>query len=180
MVGRCVIGLALLGLLGAGCAPSPESKSPREESVSTPNKPPPPLKANLSTILREGTDFELISIRPGPVRREEGESVELFRKYRRLGSTKVTDNKIREDLVVALERAASEMATPYMCFKPRHAIRVKYREATYDVVICFECEQAYAKKGEEMLVEFLVSPRHQDSFDKVLFGAGVPLAERPK
>ena len=104
----------------------------------------------------------------------------MFRKYRRLGSTKVTDNKIREDLVVALERAASEMATPYMCFNPRHAIRVKYREATYDVVICFECEQAYAKKGEEMLVEFLVSPRHQDSFDKVLFGAGVPLAERPK
>jgi len=92
----------------------------------------------------------------------------------------VTDEKVREELVSALERAATDPTIASKCFEPRHAIRVNHEGATYDLAISFECEKVRAYKGKDLISEFLVGNRHQPPFDKVLTEARVKLAEKPK
>jgi hemin uptake protein HemP len=178
MVGRCVVGLALLGLFGAGCAPAAKREPPLEESISSQSTVPPALKANLSTILREGTELELVSLHQGFLKCATG--LEHFREFWQLDSTKVTDEKVREELVSALERAATDPTIASKCFEPRHAIRVNHEGATYDLAISFECEKVRAYKGKDLISEFLVGNRHQPPFDKVLTEARVKVAEKPK
>ncbi len=64
------------------------------------------------------------------------------------GQINITDKKIRLQLTNHLYYSIdkSDGATA-ACFNPHHAIRVIYKNITWDWIICFECERTYIYKS---------------------------------
>lgn len=175
MVGRCVIGLALLGLLGAGCAPSPESKSTPKFEIRQEELP-----AIIETALVEGTEYELFSL--GYLGKEESKKQRKMGHNYALGSTKIKSPELRQELTAAFLDAAYISIGSLTACEPtfRHGIRVKYQGSNFDLLICFECSKGAAVHNGEYLHSFQINKKPEPLFDKVLTEAGVPLAEKPK
>jgi len=137
---------------------------------------PAPLPANLSTVLRESTEFELFSIDFIPLMGKEIKEKPNFHNYPILGSTKIMDPKIKNYLTTTLERAAQRGRQGAACFDPRHAIRAKHKGDIYGVILCFQCERAVVTRGTESVADFPIGSGYQPPFDKVLTEAGITLA----
>jgi hypothetical protein len=73
--------------------------------------------------------------------------------------------------------AAPEPDAVAACFNPRHGVRVLANGHTYDFVVCFECAQAQVFKDSAAhpIAHFYYNAS-QESWDKLLSSAGVPLA----
>lgn len=159
MVGRCVVGLALLGLLGAGCNRTA-------------------LPGELSKALREGTEFELISIEPKD--NQKIDSPNRIDGNLILGRTSVTNKETRDALVRAIEESAVPMDGSVACLiKPRHVVRVRHKGEVYDFIICFQCKITQLWKGGKFDSEFVFDRKHKELFNKILTDAGVKLAVEP-
>jgi hypothetical protein len=161
MVGRCVVGLALLGLLGAGCKRTA-------------------LPEELSQALREGTEFELISIEPKD--NQEIDSPNRIDGNLILGRTAVTDKETRDALVSAIEESAAPTGEEVAAclFLPRHVVRLEHKGEVYDFIICFQCVGLKVKKGGQSAASFMFDRKHKDLFNKVLTDANVKLADPSK
>src|SRR5205823_5455268 len=65
-----------------------------------------------------------------------------FNGFRVLGQTTITDSDGRRQVAAAVKHAVrdfnGELAA---CFNPRHGLRLADNAATYDFVICYECNQ---------------------------------------
>ena len=176
MVGRCVVGLALLGLFGAGCkkaAPAPDPFAYIKESQKE-------LPEIIGVALKEGTDFELFSL--GSLGKEESKKQRKMGYEPVLGSTKIKSPELREELTTAFLDAAYINTASFTACDPnfRHAIRVKYQGSNFDLLICFECSKGAARHKDEYLHSFQINGKPEPLFDKVLTEAGVKLAEKPK
>ncbi len=161
MVGRCVVVLALLGLLGVGCKRTA-------------------LPGELSQALREGTEFELISIEPKD--NQEIDSPDRIDGNLILGRTAVTDKATRNALVSAIEESAAPTGEEVAAclFLPRHVVRLKHKGEVYDFIICFQCVGLKVRKGGQSAANFMFDRKHKDLFNKVLTDANVKLADPSK
>lgn len=172
MVGRCVVGLALLGLLGAGCAPSPAP-------VARVERAPEEMPQIILKALKEGSDFELWSI--GSLGRGKPSPVKMG-NFDALGFTKVKSPETREQLTKAfLDSAFADSQMVAACeITFRHGIRVRYEGTKFDILICFECKEVFAYQDTVQVARCHIGTKPEPLFDKVLTEAGVPLAEKPK
>jgi hypothetical protein len=97
-----------------------------------------------------------------------------------LGSTVVTDAKMRDTLNAALIDGVKYAPEPAQCFTPRHAIRVTKSGAVIDFLICFECGRIHVQRGSKDTEIWIVSRTPEAAFDKVLTDARVKLAAKSK
>ncbi len=156
--------LPVLALLAFGCAPAQQ------------------LPPDAFIALRDGTNFELISLDPVHERAVlDGEwQGEVFHNQAVIGSTSVEDATVRAALLDALVEAVAEkdLSADSKCFYPRHGIRVLHNGQQHDFVICFQCEKAGRYIDGEAVLGFYLAKTLKQVFDKVLQDAGVPLPEK--
>jgi hypothetical protein len=97
-----------------------------------------------------------------------------------LGKLEVTDARQRREILAAVRRAIRNPDKAAACFFPRHAVRAVKGGETVDVVLCFECGNYAVYRGGATEWQN-TSPLGHDGeslFDKILTGAGVPLAKK--
>ena len=101
--------------------------------------------------------------------------------FKILGSTELVEESPRTAAVEAITKAVAafdgEMAR---CFEPRHSLRVTTTKgATYDLVVCFQCDQLRIYRGEKNIGSVgLTAP--SKALDDLLARAKVPLAKAPQ
>jgi hypothetical protein len=118
--------------------------------------------------------FDLLSLDPSDGYSDEDSG---FQGWRVLGITTIESPETRREVVEALQRGIAEnQDCAAECFIPRHGIRVVRGDSSVDLVVCFECAQAYVYYGDEMFETVLVSDSPKPVFDRVLTAARVKLA----
>jgi len=76
--------------------------------------------------------------------------------------------------------AAGESNAMTMClFNPRHALRVKTKDAIYDILICYQCGQLELHKNDLPLPFVGIIRGKADALNGLLTAAGIPLADVP-
>lgn len=157
------LGVILIAVIGLGLSGCKRTALPEE----------------LSQALREGTEFELISIEPKD--NQEIDSPDRIGGNLILGRTAVTNKETRDALVSAIEESAIPMDGALAChLKPRHVVRVKHNGEVCDFIICFQCKIMQLWKGGKFDSEFVFVRKHKDLFNKVLTDANVKLADPSK
>ncbi len=101
----------------------------------------------------------------------------VFHDFRILGQTSLSGN-LRDRAVRVLEDAMSHWnGNEFNCFEPRHGIRVTLNDASYDLVICFQCRslEMYAADGKP-----ITQGLNDESsvFNELLTADHVPLPSR--
>lgn len=113
---------------------------------STPPKselPPEAVQA-----LQESQQMTLYSIDPDP-QNPHSPGDGLFHGYGVLGHTDVSNSAARQRVAREIQQAvAASDGVAYMCFNPRHGVRVTRGSTTFDFLICFECEAIYTFVGD--------------------------------
>jgi hypothetical protein len=157
---RFVVSAALLPLFCLSAARAEENAIPED----------------VLTALTDAETFELYSLNPNRLG-EEPEDGD-FHGWKVLGKTQVKDAEARESLINALKKGVSDSdGTVAACFNPRHGIQVTTADGkTVSVVICFECLSMNFYKGGERSGYALTTQGPQETFNKVLTDAEVPLA----
>lgn len=158
------LGVILIAVIGLGLSGCKRTALPEE----------------LSEALREGTEFELISIEPKD--NQEIDSPDRIDGNLILGRTAVTDKATRNALVSAIEESAAPTGEEVAAclFLPRHVVRLKHKGEVYDFIICFQCVGLKVRKGGQSAANFMFDRKHKDLFNKVLTDANVKLADPSK
>jgi hypothetical protein len=131
----------------------------------------PPAVAN---SLRSPQQMTLYSLDPNPFP-EPLSGLAHFHGYRVLGETHLTSTESRRIVADTIRQAVAHWNGRIMaCFNPRHAIRVSDGARTYDLVICFECQQIYSFAGDQQMGQTGLTGQ-QAALDEILKAADVPL-----
>lgn len=133
----CLIAILCLVLL-AGCA------STRPEGLSD----------EAFSRLESAQSFEIVSMYPFDdfEERDEWRSGEWSEK---LGGFPIIDTAMlddpaeRREILSAYNRALKTSDGAAGCFYPRHGLRIKDGETWWEIAICYECANAYAKSNEK-------------------------------
>ena len=97
-----------------------------------------------------------------------------------LGETVISRSEQRRQIARELQRAVSASdGTMYMCFEPRHGLRVTRGAETCDFPICFQCGRVDTFVGEE-LIESTGLEGNPQLFNDILRAANIPLAPTPE
>ena len=99
---------------------------------------------------------------------------ELFNGYRVLGKVVITDPEERRVVVMAVNRGIAEKSDQFLCFEPRHGLRIVSNNKTIDYVICFQCGMYHEHLGKKFH-SGSISPLPQPFLNAVLKRAGAPL-----
>jgi hypothetical protein len=129
----------------------------------------------VQTILKKADAIEVYSLDPWQSKYEPKDD---FHGWCVLGHTPLKDSDARKALVAALVKGVEDKkGVAGDCFNPRHGIRATYDGKTVDLVICFECMkvQGYLDKST---VFFFINKRPEETFERVLKAAKVPLPEK--
>ncbi len=133
------------------------------------------LPEELSQALREGTEFELISL--DPMDTKDSNAPDRLDAFLILGRTAVVDKETRDALVRSIEHSTLPRTVSIKClFEPRHVVRVKHKGERFDFLICFACGELYVNKGGKRAGEFLFDRKDKNLFNKVFTDAGLKLA----
>jgi hypothetical protein len=124
-------------------------------------------------ILEEAAELEMFSI--GGTAGQKAE--EEFRYFGVVGKMRVTDGRIKAELVSALFDGVATPSNMMGCFKPHHGVRATHEGKTVDLLICFECQnfKGFAESGE---FGGAISKLPEDLFNRILTSGGVPLSAR--
>jgi hypothetical protein len=126
--------------------------------------------------LRTPQHMILYSIHPSREAQFEQPPPMLFHKFRVLGETDITAPDSQRVVANAIQRAVSHsFGTEYMCFDPRHGVRVTDTSGTYDFLICFECAQIYIYSGDQQTAHVTISGS-PTALNDILKSAHIPLA----
>ena len=125
--------------------------------------------------LHHADQYELLSLFPIST---SGGTKPQFHRHNILGQASITDPAIRKRLNAALEGGAKQGNDPYLCFNPRHGIRVTRGSDVTDFVICFECHQVEIWINQQRAGGFLTSGSPQAVFDEVLTSAAAIAADK--
>jgi hypothetical protein len=133
------------------------------------------LAPEVTTILQKAEQFQLLSLDPEPTKQPPKNA---FHDYKVLGSTAIKKAAVRKEVVSALLKGMEGTIDPARCFNPRHGIVATHAGKTVELVICFECQQldVYAPAAKEAR-RLLINQMPAQVFNRVLKGAGVPLAK---
>lgn len=170
-----VILLAALALM-AGLLPACAS-SPRPEE---PSNIPEILKlpAELSAVLSESTEWELLAIDPERPGSDESPA-DAFHGFRVQGRKSLRSDLDRSQLAYALNAGiAGNQGMVAGCFLPRHGISAKTEAGRVDLLICFQCMQINVYgEGDDRLDQILTTPDPRRVFDRVYNSAGLTIAK---
>lgn len=135
------------------------------------------IPSDADAALDLSSTFELISLDPSF---PEAEGEDRFHQWKMLGATHVEDGKTRAQLVAALRSGVPKFddGTKSGCFWPRHGIRMKAGEETFEFLICFQCSSGVVFGDGKVVGYFQVTDSPQPVFDKVLAANGVKLPKR--
>jgi hypothetical protein len=128
---------------------------------------------NLLTMLEKAEKFEFLSLNP-ELLNEKAE--DEFHGYKILGKTTIKEEETRKKLIDAFKKGVEENnGAAAACFRPRHGIRVTFKEKTADFVICLEClyMQIFIDDKAEKGLRTTGSPK--EIYNSVLKEAKVPL-----
>jgi hypothetical protein len=114
-----------------------------------------------------------------PVDRAKPADRELLYEFPVLGRVPITDPELRRRVVTAVKRDldGSDLEG-YLCFHPRHVLRVVKGGRTTDLVICFQCNRyrVYVDGKPARAEDLPVGKSSRELLNQILAGAGVPLA----
>ena len=130
-----------------------------------PEGPEPPMVVPLAE------ELTLYSLDPDD---SPPKDAELFYDYRVLGKVVITDPQERRDIVMAINRGIAEEREQFVCFDPRHGLRIVSNNKTIDYVICFQCGNYYEFPATSPHSRS-ISPLPLPLLNAVLKRAGVPL-----
>lgn len=103
-------------------------------------------------------------------------SGESFRDYHVLGKTVITDPKIKQELIDALDKSMHELADQAACHIPHHGIRAVSGSRTIDVRICFGCQNISVFNGDRSFGS-TISRSAAPLFNRILKQNRVPMPE---
>lgn len=150
------VGLSVWLLCVAGCSGRSDNRLPREVSRA--------LKAQTTAVL--------YSLEPA----ERGEKEGFLHGFQILGETRLTGGAL-SSAVKEFERAVADWGGAMAaCFEPRHALRVVDGTHTYDLVLCYECDQLYVYRDGKHLVS-LGASGSPSVLNGLLAAAGVEVAK---
>lgn len=133
------------------------------------------LPGEMSQALREGTEFELISL--DPMDNKDSTAPDRLNTFLILGRTTMVDKETRDALVRSIEHSTLPRTVFLACiFEPRHVVRVKHKGESFDFLICFACGELNVNKGGKRAGEFLFDRKDKNLFNKVFADAGLKLA----
>ena len=188
--------LSLLAMTVIGCATNspvlkPEQRVVQKQEAPTPTIEPTPyqrlrltrsqsrqlqraLPQDARRILEQADEIEVISVDVGGIHSER-ESAESFWKIPTLGKVRVTDEKVKTNLVNALFDGIATSDGESACFIPHHGLRAKRGTEVVELLICFQCRNfvGSAPSGE---FEGAISKLPHETFNTVLTSASVPLS----
>jgi hypothetical protein len=158
--------LLALGLAAALAAPAGANE---KEKV---------IPAEMKVILEKAPSLELLSVNP---ERPKEKPTENVAGYAIFGKTEIKDEKMRKEILDALDKSVADGGPGARCFIPRHALRGTYDGKTVELVICFECAWVYTYVNGERTKTTLTTTKSPESvLDKILKEANVPLAPKGK
>ena len=138
------------------------------------NKLPPEAEQ----ALRAPGKVTLYSLEPDilPVPRDKALH-QVFYNVKLLGQTEL-DGKQSATAIAELKSAIPRWkGLIFMCFSPRHALRVTAKGHTYDFLICYACQQLEIYRDDQHLTTLGVA-RSPKVLNQLLRAAKVPLAMR--
>jgi len=136
------------------------------------------LPTDLHAVIEQHEQMELLSIWPSSVGFERPTLITAgeFRRYPVLGRAEISDASTRNELAHRLLQSIEESSgAQYLCFHPRHGLRVRKGDVELDLVLCFECSAARIHRGEALWTVAL-SRGTQPDFDRALKRFNIPLA----
>jgi hypothetical protein len=121
-------------------------------------------------------EMALFSIDPEMKSEEIRKSKEgsLFHDYIVLGSTNIINRNDQYKIAEDIKNAVNSSHGAFLCFDPRHGVRVSDGKVVYDFLICFECGEmkVYSSDGS---VESVMIGGSKDVLNEILIKAKVPL-----
>lgn len=103
---------------------------------------------------------------------------EFFDGWLILGSVDLAGGD-KEALVSAFHHSVRHWNIATSCFWPRHGLRVEYQGNTYDLVICFECNQVSVNKNGKHFANAYLHDGPADLFNQMLKDANIRLPKQP-
>jgi hypothetical protein len=136
------------------------------------------LPDQAKAILLKAEQIELYSLEPEPDK-DKDKDKDTLQGWKILGKTVLKDASVRKSALNAVENGIGK-GRGAKCFDPRHALRATHDGKTVDLVICFECGWVYVyyDKKAERAATLVTSSKPQETLDKILKDAGVPLAKK--
>lgn len=133
-------------------------------------------KVLVPEILSGVSDLEIISIDPGSYRRAEEQTDARLLGYKIIGSAPIRNSAVQQRLSAAFIKGVTESnGLSFMCFSPRHALRIRKEGRSIVFLICFECMKVKAI-GDSRLEWFFTTGDEEVVFDAVLGELGIPKA----
>jgi hypothetical protein len=114
-----------------------------------------------------------------PLDRDKPPDKELLYEFPVLGRVSITDPELQRRVVTAVKQDLdSSNGERYLCFYPRHVLRVVEGGRTIDLVICFQCNDyhVYVDGKPAKARTRSVDKNSQELLNKILTDAGIPLA----
>lgn len=135
------------------------------------------LPKDVRKFLEQADNFELLSVsgvamgRPAPD--EELISAGRFGVATVRGTARITDERIRKDLLQAFYDSLVHPGYQAACFAPAHAIRATSEGKSVELTICFHCSNFFGSAFGEQQLSGTISKAPQKLFNRVLKSAGV-------
>ncbi len=101
-----------------------------------------------------------------------------FHGWNVLGVTEVKKPEARKALLAALHKGAAGGTAAKKCFEPRHGLRAKVGDKTYDLVICYACGYMQVFTDDKQGDNVLTDNSSATALDKVLKDGKVPRPEK--
>jgi hypothetical protein len=125
--------------------------------------------------LQEPQEMTLYSLDPVDGWEFTSGGAERFHNFKVLGQIEVKSPDDRHLVARTIERATSNWnGVRYMCFNPRHGLRITNESGTYDLLICFECQGIEILSGTTQLGDTSLTGS-QAPLDGLLRAAHIPL-----
>lgn len=127
--------------------------------------------------LYQPKEMVLFSLDPDQPNEEILKSKEnaLFHEYLILGSTKILSKEDQNIVADEIKYAVYGLGRGvFLCFEPRHGVRITDGKNTYDYLICFECGSMHVFYSENSYYDIMIGG-NKDVLDKILINAKVPL-----
>ncbi len=166
------LGLLVLGLEGSTYLRADDKKEPDDPSEIY-------TKEVLQDALIKSEQFELfaLSLRGGGDE-DKGKKPETFQGYTVLGKLTIKDADTRKKLADTFPKPPKKgdierEPLKYLCFDPRHGIRLSIKGKLVDLLICFQCREFHVCDEKKTLAVRPISIRGYTVFNKILGDANI-------
>lgn len=105
----------------------------------------------------------------------EGSRTTAFPYYPILGELEILDASVQAELITALNDDLGRCGDSPKCYRPRHAIRLLTNDREIELVICYECSNAYLYENGDRKVK-VIGNKSMGPINRILRNANIKLA----